>query len=120
MPLPTISLTMRTEGGVREQELTAAAGTAIEIDLSENTGAGVGFDYTTSDALKLRVEGRVKLSVFDRSVAASGTVLRDMDTQKIEFNGTLEVKIDKEVAASVTTSFNQHETVVGSKVKIAF
>lgn len=111
---------MRTEGGVREQEIVAAAGTGIEIDLSENIGAGVGFDYTAADALRLRLEGRVKLSVFGNSAALSGTVLRDMDTEKIEFDGTLEIRIHQDIAASVTTSVNQHETVVGSKVKIAF
>lgn len=111
---------MRTAGGVREEELTASAGTSIEIDLSEDTGAGIGFDYTTPDALKLRVEGRVKLNVFDKSAALSGTLLRDMDTKKMEFDGALEVKIDKDVSASVTTSVNAHETIVGSKVKIAF
>lgn len=120
MALPKISLTMRTEGGVRQEELVVGAGSSIEIDLSENTGAAVGFDYTTPDALKLRLDGRLKLNVFDKSAAISGTVLRDMDTKKIEFNGTLELKIDKDIAATVTTSVNAHETVVGSKVKIAF
>jgi len=119
MPEPKISLKMRTKGGTREGQLLATAGTSIEVAL-DDVGAGIGIDYTNSEALKLRLDGRVRLKLFDTAASVTGSFIKDLDTKEVSIDGTLEIEIDKEVAASMTTNISPEETTVGGTLRITF
>ena len=120
MSLPKISLIMRSEAGTRQEEIVAGAGTSIEVALDDNNGVGIGVDYTKADALRLRLDGKIKLKLLGHGAGVQGTIIRDLDTGDMEFNGTLEVEIDKDVAASMTTSFGPRENIVNGALKITF